>query len=99
MATGAVLSDYTTPANTQLQTSTSLKMDGSYCGVAMWGDRDDVPTAILLAAGNSTPAFTYTTPGSMFGIDVVHDVGASTPTNDVVYIAAAGKHVPANESK
>lgn len=64
MATGAVLSDYTTPANTQLQTSTSLKMDGSYCGVALWGDRDDMPTAILLAAGNSTPAFTYTTPGS-----------------------------------
>ena len=64
MVSGAVLSDFTTPANTQLQTSTSLKMDGAYCGVALWGDRDDVPTAVLLAAGNSTPAFSYTTPGS-----------------------------------
>lgn len=33
----------------------------------------------------------------MFGVDIVHDIGASTPTTDIVYFAVAGKHVPANE--
>lgn len=32
----------------------------------------------------------------MFGVDIVQDHGASTPTNDVLYFAVAGKHVPAN---
>lgn len=89
MLTGRVLTDYETPANTQLQTNPAVRMDGKYCGVALWGDRDDVPTAVLLAAGNHTPAFTYTTPGSMFGVDLVVD-GAQ------VYFSVAGKHTPAN---
>jgi len=44
MVTGKVLSDWTSPTNDQLQTNVNLKMDGKYCGVSLWGDRDDVPT-------------------------------------------------------
>jgi hypothetical protein len=58
--------------------------------LACRGDRDDVPTAVLLQAGNHTPLLTYVTPGSMFGVDVVAD-GA-----DGVYFSVAGKHTPAN---
>ena len=32
----------------------------------------------------------------MFGVDILRDAAASTPTNDVLYFAVAGKHVPAN---
>ena len=89
MVSGAVLSDYTSATNDQLQTNPTVRMDGKYCGVSLWGDRDDVPTAVLLAANSSKPAFTYVTPGSMFGVDVVVDGTA-------VYFSVAGKHVPAN---
>ena len=53
------------------------------------GDSDDVPTAVLLRAGSNTPLFTFVTPGSMMGVDVLAD------GNDI-YLAVAGKHVPAN---
>lgn len=128
MVTGALLTDYTTPTNTQLQTNPTVRMDGNYVGVCLWGDNDDVPTAIVLAAGTSVPVFTYVTPGSsaspflsflscggelrrapfllvpphppppiaVFGVDIVHDVSASTPTSDRLYFAVGGKHVPAN---
>jgi len=65
--------------------------------VCLWGDADDVPTAVLLKANMSAPVFTYITPGSMFGVDVLHDTGASTPSTDVVYFTVAGKAVAANE--
>ena len=68
----------------------------SHTGVSLWGDNADVPTAIILSAKSAKPIFTYTTPGSMFGLDIVHDIGASTPANDVLYFAVAGKHTPAN---
>ena len=42
---------------------------------------DDTPTAVILAAGSSDVVFNYTTPGSMFGVDIVIDHGASTPTS------------------
>ena len=58
MVTGAVLTDYFTAVNDALQTNPVLKMDGDYCGLALWGDRDDVPTGVVLQAGNSTPVFT-----------------------------------------
>ena len=90
LVTGKLLTDYTTPVNTQLQTNPTVKMDVDYCGVALWGDRDDVPTAVLLQAGNHTPVFTYVTPGSMMGVDLVDD-GA-----DGIFFSVAGKHVPAN---
>lgn len=89
LVTGKLLTDYTTPINTQLQTNPTVKMDVDYCGVALWGDRDDVPTAVLLQAGNHTPVFSYVTPGSMFGVDLVDD-GA-----DGIFFSFAGKHTPA----
>jgi hypothetical protein len=88
-ASGTLLSDYTTKKNTKLQTNTYLRSDGDFVGVALWGDSDDVPTAVLLRAGNNTPLFSFVTPGSMMGVDVLAD-GAD------VYLAVAGKHVPAN---
>jgi hypothetical protein len=36
MVTGKVLTDYTTPTNAQLQTNPNVKMDGNFCGVALW---------------------------------------------------------------
>ena len=89
-ATGALLTDYTTPLNAKLQTNTYLRSDGDYVGVALWGDQDDVPTVALLKAGVAAPLFTYTTPGSMVAVDVVQ----GSPGE--VYLAAAGKHTPAN---
>ena len=96
MVTGAVLTDYVSPVNANLQTYPTVRMSGNYAGICLWGDNDDVPTAIVLSAKAAKPIFTFVTPGSMFGVDIVHDVGASTPTSDVVYFATAGKHVPAN---
>ena len=92
MVTGALLTDYVSPLNAQLQTYPTVRMSGNYAGVCLWGDNDDVPTAIVLSATSAAPIFTYTTPGSMFGVDIVHDVGASTPTSDRVYFAVGGKH-------
>jgi len=96
MVNGQLLTDYTTPKNAQLQTSPTVRMDGNYAGLCLWGDNDDVPTAVVLQAGKSTPVFTYVTPGSMFGVDIVVDKAASTPTSDTIYFTVAGKHVPAN---
>ena len=96
MVTGKLLTDYTSPANTKLQTYPTVRMSGNYAGVSLWGDSDDVPTAVVLSATSATPVFTYTTPGSMFGVEVLHDVGASTPAADKVYFTVAGKAVPAN---
>jgi len=91
-ASGTLLSDYTTPANTKLQTNTYLRSDGDFVGVALWGDADDVPTALLLKAGQDAPVFQFTTPGSMMGVDLLVEEGAGGD----VYLSVAGKHVPAN---
>ena len=96
MVTGRLLTDYISPANTQLQTFPTVRMSGNYAGVSLWGDNDDVPTAIVLSATKPTPIFTYITPGSMFGIDLCIDKGASSPTQDTVYFTVAGKKTPAN---
>jgi len=89
LVTGNILTDYFTPVNDQLQTNANVKMDGDVCGVALWGDRDDVPTAVALRAGSSKPLLEYVTPGSMNAVDVVVDA-------DGVYMTVAGRHVPAN---
>lgn len=90
MVTGALLTDYLTTKNTQLQTNPTVRMDGSYTALALWGDNDDTPTAVLLKAGSNDALFNYTTPGSMFAVDVVLD-GTS------LYFSVAGKATPANE--
>jgi hypothetical protein len=92
LASGALLVDYTAPANAALQTSATLRASGNYVAVAQWGDRDEVPTAVLLSAVAGGPVWNATTPGSMDGVDVVLDAGASGPTRDVLYVAVAGKH-------
>ena len=97
LVTGKVVIDWTSQTNSKLQTNPTIRMDGNYVGVALWGDQDDTPTAVVLStAAGATPVFTYTTPGSMFGVDLVVDHSACTPTNDVIYFAVAGKHTPAN---
>lgn len=65
--------------------------------VCSWGDQSlkNVPTVVLLSTASNAALFTYTTPGSMFGVDVL--LSQSTKTQDTVLIAAAGKHVPANQ--
>ena len=90
-ASGTLLSDYTTPTNTKLQTNTYLRSDGDFVGVALWGDADDVPTAVLLKAGQDAPVFAYTTPGSMMGVDLLVEEASGD-----IYLSVAGKHVPAN---
>jgi hypothetical protein len=80
---GSLQSDWTSSTNQQLQTSPTVRMDRNYAGICLWGDNDDVPTAVLLKAGSSTPIFTYITPGSMFGVDLVVD--SSTGGKDTVY--------------
>lgn len=97
IATDKFVVDWKSSTNTKLQTNPTVRADGIYTGVALWGDADDVPTAVVLAAGSSTPLFTYTTPGSMFGVDILLDAGSSTPTKDAVFFAVSGKAVPANE--
>jgi hypothetical protein len=96
MVTGALLTDYLSPTNTALQTYPTVRMSGNYAGVCLWGDNDDVPTAVVLSAVAKAPVFTYTTPGSMFGLDIVRDASGSTPTTDLIYFTVAGKHTPAN---
>lgn len=35
-----------------------VRMSGNYAGVSLWGDNDDIPTAIVLKAGTAAPVFT-----------------------------------------
>lgn len=90
LKTGTLVADYTSLPNAQLQTSASVRMDGDYVGVALWGDRDDVPTAVVLRAGAPAPVFTYVTPGSMAGVDIAADGSGD------LFFAVAGRDVPAN---
>jgi hypothetical protein len=55
MVTGAVMTDYTSPVNTNLQTYPTVRMSGNYAGICLWGDNDDVPTAIVLSAKAAKP--------------------------------------------
>lgn len=91
---GTLLSDIITATNAKLQTVPTVRADRNYVAACFWGDSDDVYTVALLRAGDSSLTFNYTTPGSMFGVDVVVDDTDAAATT--VYLAAAGKHVPAN---
>jgi len=100
-ASGALVADYVSPESAKFQTDATVRASGRYAAAVLWGDADDFPTVVVLAAGSAaapstTPLLTFTTPGSMFGVDVAVDLAASNATNDVVYVVAAGKHVPAN---
>ena len=61
--------------------------------MSLWGNDGDVPTVVLLKTTSDVPLFTYVTPGSMMAVDLNVVTGGA---RDVVYLAAAGKAVPAN---
>lgn len=100
VASGTTLIDWTSTTNTRLQNQAIVRGYGPYVLCSSWGDIDNAPTIILLKAAakgttpSNTPVFTYTTPGSMFGGDLAVD--ASNSAYDTIYVAAAGKSVPAN---
>lgn len=82
--------------NPKLQENPTIRADGEFVAVSLWGNQGDVPTVVLLRAGSPTPLFQFVTPGSMFAVDVnvLPPVGGIT----TVYLAAAGKATPASES-
>jgi len=63
MVTRRILTDWVSVTNAKLQTNPTIRMDEQYVGVALWGDQDDTPTAVVLSAGSNTPVFGFTTPG------------------------------------
>ncbi|KAJ6231089.1 hypothetical protein M0813_06187 [Anaeramoeba flamelloides] len=72
-------------------TGVKLTADGQYALIGSWGQSDNVaPTVILLERGDGI-VFSYTTPGSVFDIDIMDD-----PENGMVYFCSAGKAVHAN---
>jgi hypothetical protein len=92
---GSLIHTWTSATNAdKLQENPTLRADGPYIGVALWGDNGNNPTVVLLKVGVAAPLFSFVSPGSMFAVDVALD--ASSPAGDVVLLAAAGKAVPAN---
>ena len=95
-ATGALVADYTSPESLKLQSDATVRASGRYAAGVLWGDSNDFPTVVVLGANASAPLLTFVTPGSMVGVDVAVDDLASNATHDVLFVVAAGKHVPAN---
>ena len=91
LASGALLTDWSAPPNAQLQNNPTIRCDGKYIGLGLWGDSGEAPTAVILAAGSNAALFNATSPGSMFSVDLALDRGT-------LYIATAGKHVVRRES-
>lgn len=99
VATGNLVIDYTSATNQRLQNVATVRGYGSYVLATSWGDINNVPTIVLLQASttstpSSVPVFSFVTPGSMFGGDLAVD--SSNAGHDLIYVAAAGKHVPAS---
>ncbi|KAJ6232936.1 hypothetical protein M0813_04463 [Anaeramoeba flamelloides] len=66
--------------------------DGQYALIGSWGQENgEAPTVILIERGAGI-VFNYTTPGSVFDIDIIDD-----PENGMVYFCSAGKGVHANK--
>jgi hypothetical protein len=94
LASGALLTDWHAPPNAQLQNNPTLRCDGEYIGLALWGNDGDAPTSVVLAAGRNVTLFSEASPGSMFSVDIA--ITEKSPEGTSVVVAAAGKHVPAN---
>jgi len=79
--------------NPKLQENPTIRADGEFVAVSLWGNQGDVPTVVLLRAGSAEPLFTFISPGSMMSVDV----NVLPPSSGIttVYLAAAGKAVPA----
>jgi len=90
LPTGSTTLAWVSQTNPKLQENPTIRADGDFVAVSLWGNNGDLPTVVLLQGGSNTPLFTYVTPGSMFAVDV-NVVGRNT-----VYLAAAGKATPAN---
>ena len=66
LVTGRLLSDWSSsPVNTQFGNGARLSMDGAFTGVALEGDNNDSPTAVILFAGSNDPLLSFTSRGSM----------------------------------
>lgn len=95
LASGSLLTDWHAPPNTQLQNNPTIRCDGEYIGLALWGNDGDAPTSVVLAAGRNTTLFSASSPGSMFSVDIAITERSAEGTG--VVVATAGKHVPANQ--
>lgn len=96
VATQALVTNYVTAKNPKLQENPTLRADGDYIGVSLWGDAGELPTVALLKAGSNATLFTYVSPGSMMAVDLAVIPAAAAGGADTVLLAAAGKAVPAN---
>jgi hypothetical protein len=92
MANGTLLTDWSAPHNTQLQNNPTIRTDGKYMGLGLWGNNGDAPTAVVLEAGSNEPLFTAVSPGSMFSVDIALE-GAT------LFLSTAGKHVVSGSSR
>ena len=93
---GTLIHTWQSATNTdKLQENPSLRADGAYIGVSLWGDSGNTPTVVLLRVGTPAPIFHFTSPGSMFAVDLALD--KTGPSGDTVLLTASGKAVPANE--
>jgi len=86
LASGDLLTDWRAPPNSQLQNNPTIRCDGKYIGLGLWGNNGDKPTAVILTAGRNDTLFSAITPGSMFSVDLALD-------GSTLYLATAGKHV------
>lgn len=94
---GDLTTNWVSQTNPSYQENPTIRADGPYIAVALWGDAGgDKPTTVLLVSGSNATVMTATSPGSMFAVDVAVD--STTAAQDVVYLTAAGKAVPANQA-
>jgi hypothetical protein len=96
LVNGTLKTNFISKTNPQLQENPTIRADGDYIGVSMWGDSGEAgfPSVVLLKKGSDTPLFSYVTPGSMMAVDI--NV-VSAAGKDTIFLAAGGKHVPANQ--
>ena len=57
LASGSLLTDWSAPPNAQLQNNPTIKCDGKYIGLGLWGNNGDKPTAVVLQAGRNDTLF------------------------------------------
>ena len=93
---GTLTTNWISKTNSQYQENPTIRADGDYIALALWGDVGEpgYPSVVLLKTGSAAPVFSYVTPGSMMAVDL--NVVAAAGADDTIFLAAAGKHVPAN---
>jgi hypothetical protein len=102
LVSGKQFWDYQTPpAVSQYQNAAKVSMHLNYVAVALWGDVNPTtpnPQILLFDDQHSTPIASYTTPGSMYAVDVLalRPASRNTTGDDTVFFCASGKHYHAN---